>query len=372
MAAESNRLERIQRFWNEQSDWNAHVAIYDSPDVRDPRKREEAFEAAGELDARRLAGFLHPSSRVVDLGCGIGRVIRPLAGLCREIIGVDISTTMLDKARSYLDGLPQVRLVHTDGASLPSIEDASVDFVYSLLCLIHVDRRSAYRYLREIERVLRPDGLAFLEFQNILSAEGLAKFQSVVEGDYPLELYTLEELRALLGSVGLEILTCHETAEYLHLTVVRGRRDAWMGAVSEGISVEGLEATGLFAGSDVAGDGALRARLASRLPRPVTLTLSTGWVQADGTARFQGRGLLPLDRGQERQLGLHWDARGRRLAIELDGEPCSGLETTVADVGVPGPSLLQVGLLPPGFAWNQASQESFPQLFYSRELPSVG
>ena len=143
-------------FWDEQARWNALVAICDSPDIRDPTRAEASFVEEGEHTARTLLAFVHPDARVVDLGCGIGRVIRPLAPHVREIVGVDVSEEMIARARDYLRGIPNQRLVLTNGRSLAGIEDGTVDFLYSLLCFIHVDRRSAYRYFGEIERASPP------------------------------------------------------------------------------------------------------------------------------------------------------------------------------------------------------------------------
>src|SRR5438876_8972233 len=104
--------------------------------VSDP----EAFEAAGRFDADRLNPFITPADTVLDLGCGIGRVTRYVAPLCREIWAVDVSETMLRFARERLAELPNVRFLVGRGISLPELETGSIDFVYSLLTLQHVER----------------------------------------------------------------------------------------------------------------------------------------------------------------------------------------------------------------------------------------
>ena len=145
----------MERFWNRPAEWNVLRAIYDTDAVRDPARGAEAFDQAGASDAARLAVCIHPDMLVVDLGCGIGRVMKPLAPLCREIIGFDISEAMIQGSREYLAGIANARVEKTAGSSLPTIEDASVGFLYSVLCFIHVDKRSAFRYFREIQRVLQ-------------------------------------------------------------------------------------------------------------------------------------------------------------------------------------------------------------------------
>jgi 2-polyprenyl-3-methyl-5-hydroxy-6-metoxy-1,4-benzoquinol methylase len=44
---------------------------------------------------------LHPTfapARALDFGCGVGRVLIPLAARCREVTGVDVSPAMLEGA----------------------------------------------------------------------------------------------------------------------------------------------------------------------------------------------------------------------------------------------------------------------------------
>ena len=200
------QLGKQKAFWDKAARDHLLVAILDSPETRNGDTAWQSFDATGHDTARSLLGFVHPDARVVDLGCGIGRVLRPLAAHCKEIVGVDISSEMLEEAQGYLSGVGNAQLLRTPGRTLPGIEDASVDFLYSLLCLIHVDRRSTFRYLGEIKRVLQPNGVAYLQFQDLTTEPGLQKFLDVVDQDYPLEFYTIPEIQRFLQANGLDAL----------------------------------------------------------------------------------------------------------------------------------------------------------------------
>ncbi len=174
--------------------------------VSDP----EAFEAAGRYDGERLGRFIEPTDTVLDLGCGIGRVTRYVAPLCHEIWAVDVSETMLRFARERLAELPNVRFLVGRGTSLPELETGSIDFVYSLLTLQHVEREHAFKLLRELRRVLRDGGRAFLTFPNLLSDEYLKAFLHYVDADEVsnparARFYTPQEVERLLPVAGLEI-----------------------------------------------------------------------------------------------------------------------------------------------------------------------
>ncbi|WP_299056116.1 class I SAM-dependent methyltransferase [uncultured Nocardioides sp.] len=77
-------------------------------------------EAAGDDvhgEATFLAGLLGPGSRVLDAGCGTGRVAVRLAGLGHEVVGVDVDEAMLDVARA---AAPALTWRGVDLAALPA------------------------------------------------------------------------------------------------------------------------------------------------------------------------------------------------------------------------------------------------------------
>jgi len=169
-----------------------------------------AFETAGRDDAERFGPFIDPADTVLDLGCGIGRVTRYVAPLCREIWAVDVSETMLRFARQRLAELPNVHFVLGRGTALPEIETGSIGFAYSLLTLQHVEREHAFKLLREVRRVVRDGGRAFLTFPNLLSDEYLRAFLHYVDVDEVgnparARFYTPQEVERLLPVAGLEI-----------------------------------------------------------------------------------------------------------------------------------------------------------------------
>ncbi|HEX6679668.1 MAG TPA: methyltransferase domain-containing protein, partial [Gaiellaceae bacterium] len=86
----------------------------------------------------------------------------------------------------------------------------SVDFAYSLLTLQHVEREHAFKLLREVRRVVRDGGRAFLTFPNLLSDEYLQAFLHYVDVDEVsnparARFYTPQEVERLLPAAGFEI-----------------------------------------------------------------------------------------------------------------------------------------------------------------------
>lgn len=96
--------------------------------------------------------------RVLDFGCGTGIFTRQAAAHAREVIGIDVSFGMLEQAARVCDGLPNLRLLHTDGIHVP-LPDTCVDIVVARETLCYVSDAKIASLLSEILRVTKPGGL---------------------------------------------------------------------------------------------------------------------------------------------------------------------------------------------------------------------
>ena len=122
----------------------------------------DAFWSSGRRDLEDLVlrGVkLEPSAEVLEIGCGIGRLLRPVSERVARVTGVDISGEMIRLGREALADRPNVRLERTEG-DLSAAADQSLDLVYSHIVFQHVPSRAAIsRYVAEAARVLKPGGL---------------------------------------------------------------------------------------------------------------------------------------------------------------------------------------------------------------------
>lgn len=99
----------------------------------------------------------------LDVGCGNGRHCEVLAETVETVVGLDISCRLLHQARERLTGSSVgPDLVQADAATLP-IRDDSVDVCLSIATIHHLrDRATRVESLREIGRVLAPEGRALV------------------------------------------------------------------------------------------------------------------------------------------------------------------------------------------------------------------
>jgi SAM-dependent methyltransferase len=100
-------------------------------------------------------------SRVLDLGCGIGRIAAALAPRVASIVGLDLSPEMIGQAYRRTSGLTNVTFVVGDGDSLAPLADRSIDVVLavdSFPYIVQCGRDLASSHFAEAARVLRKGG----------------------------------------------------------------------------------------------------------------------------------------------------------------------------------------------------------------------
>ncbi|MCW2681468.1 MAG: SAM-dependent methyltransferase [Frankiales bacterium] len=106
-------------------------------------------------EAAYVAALVPPGSRVLDAGCGTGRVAIELAARGYEVSGVDSDASMLDVARAAAPGLPWhlADLVAYEG-------DGSYDLVVAAgNVMIFLEPGTGPEVVRRLAAALRPDGL---------------------------------------------------------------------------------------------------------------------------------------------------------------------------------------------------------------------
>jgi ubiquinone/menaquinone biosynthesis C-methylase UbiE len=125
-----------------------------------------------ESELKRIPPEQRGRGTALEIGCGPGRLMRPMSRHFSEIHGVDVSDEMIALAREKLRDVPNAYPYATNGASLERSGSESVDFVYSYAVFQHIPSPEViFEYLCEIRRVLKPGGLARLHF-NGLPKEG--------------------------------------------------------------------------------------------------------------------------------------------------------------------------------------------------------
>jgi SAM-dependent methyltransferase len=148
---------------------------------------------------------VRPGARVLDVGCGVGRLMLRLQRRGCETIGADILRRDLLSAQRRLagTGLPST-LVQADGGRLP-FDNASFDFVACTETLEHA--ADAGLMARELARVLRPGGRLVVSVPDALPELVAYRFYDLYRHD-PFghrRIYTRGSIVRAVEAVGLRV-----------------------------------------------------------------------------------------------------------------------------------------------------------------------
>jgi len=174
--------------WSVQQSEEASVALYS---LGNPQLLERA---TAEIVAQLKAwGAVTNDTAILDIGCGIGRLLVALAPEVRSATGIDVSAEMVKAARRRCAPHSNVTVIKGDGRGLGDLEDGAFEVVIAVDSFPYL-RQSGYalveRFFAESARVLKPGGqLVILNYSD--SEEDTA-------GE--------NEVRSLAATNGLEVL----------------------------------------------------------------------------------------------------------------------------------------------------------------------
>lgn len=238
MASFSDRyLERQKAFWNVKNEQSARfnrVMTAETPS-------ETLWRASAERDLRTVLDGIapQPSWTILDLGCGVGRILAELKGRYPfdRLIGVDLSEEMLRFTQKNIGENKRILLYANNGRSLQMIPDASIDFAYSVDVFIHIcDVGVVLDYFREVCRVLKRNGLFRFNvwrfdpektFGNSLGGRfaksmyklgiwsaGMHRWSPGEEAEFNGNKYMLREIDSLIRKSGLTVCAIQTKADY--------------------------------------------------------------------------------------------------------------------------------------------------------------
>lgn len=200
----------------------------------DGSSNEEVVRLTGAYSARQVATALalEPGDRVLELGCGVGRIGRDLAPQVAHWEGADISANMLGVARERLADCANVGLTELTRTSLAPLADASFDKAYCVAVFIHMDKEDFYIYLEELARVLKPGGLLYFDTWNLASPVGWRRYALEVDqhrGADPAvrkdvarnQFSTPEEVRVFLEHAGFDPLLLLDDSPWVQATAMK-------------------------------------------------------------------------------------------------------------------------------------------------------
>ncbi len=189
------------------------------------QQTEDEFDRTGAFEVQRLVtvdlplltGRRDPKTlRLLEIGCGAGRMTKHLAAMFGEVAGVDVSGEMIHQARERLAGIGNVQFYETSGVDFPMLDDESFDLILSAYVFQHVPGAAVIRSnLDDAWRVLKPGGV--FRFQtNAITAFHFDELEkdTWTGAEFPeaeLRRFAIEKNAQLISLVGAETQYCWTT-----------------------------------------------------------------------------------------------------------------------------------------------------------------
>jgi SAM-dependent methyltransferase len=167
----NEQLRKMRDDWDQRARENARYYV----NTATKEWTDEEFFASGErtvadevlTDLVNICQGKPPREmRVLEIGCGAGRVTRALARLFGEVHGVDVSGEMIRQAKLALRDCPNAFVYQNNGQDLDVLPQLEFDFAFSSIVFQHIPSRDIIEnYVREVHRLLRPGALFKFQVQ---------------------------------------------------------------------------------------------------------------------------------------------------------------------------------------------------------------
>lgn len=171
LMTEQEQLAKMQQDWDSRARENARYYVA----TMQEQWSDEEFFHSGERavneqirnDMINICQGKEPKEmRVLEIGCGAGRITRALGNLFGEVHAVDVSGEMVQLAGKATAHQPHVHVYQNNGKDLSVIPAEPFDFAFSMIVFQHIPSRDIIEnYVREVGRLLRPGALFKFQVQ---------------------------------------------------------------------------------------------------------------------------------------------------------------------------------------------------------------
>lgn len=222
----TRQLDKMREDWDRRARENARYYVASGRE----QWTDEEYYRSGEINVEReiltdlgnvCQGKNPRRMKVLEIGCGTGRITRALARQFGQVYAVDISAEMVQQAQQALRVFRNAHVFQNNGRDLTVIrrtgfwrllERAGIaplrfDFAFSYIVFQHIPSRDVIEsYVREVHRLLRPGGL--FKFQ----VQGCARMDETDDSWLGVP-FTEADARAMAERCGFEMRYHHGEGE---------------------------------------------------------------------------------------------------------------------------------------------------------------
>jgi len=170
---------KMKKEWNERTKMNPLFVI-----ATDHSETEEDFWNSGIDECNDILGISTEryqkiienkdtsSMNILEIGCGIGRILIPMRKIFGNVTGIDISSEMVLLGQKYVSDIPNCSIVENNGMDLAEFSDNSFDFCYSFIVFQHIpEKQIVENYIKEVSRILKSSCLFRFQVRGTISTK---------------------------------------------------------------------------------------------------------------------------------------------------------------------------------------------------------
>jgi glycosyltransferase involved in cell wall biosynthesis/2-polyprenyl-3-methyl-5-hydroxy-6-metoxy-1,4-benzoquinol methylase len=159
--------------WEEWGRRDPYFGVFTDPKFRRSRLTSESKQELFDTGPSHVHGVLTTIRKhidanfapqtVLDFGCGVGRLLLPFAAIAENVVGLDVSRSMLEEARRNCDerGIRNVRLLLSDD-ELSTLTD-KFDLIHSCIVFQHIPVPRGRAIIARLLEHLRPGGVCAIQ-----------------------------------------------------------------------------------------------------------------------------------------------------------------------------------------------------------------
>jgi SAM-dependent methyltransferase len=230
--------------WQAWGNQDSYYAVLTDPEYRKENltaESRERFFASGEKHVRYvLARMAHHfgetcRNKMLDYGCGVGRLIIPFAEHYRQVFGVDMSEGMLTEARKVADArdLTNIVFMQSDGSDLAALPNKHFDLIHSVIVFQHIPVVHGYAIMENLMARVAPGGIIALHvnlrrnasrlrklintarrFRLIHILANIATGKPAIEPRMQMNCYSLDRIAGLMSAQGFEAMIAEQYSDY--------------------------------------------------------------------------------------------------------------------------------------------------------------
>lgn len=199
--------------------------------IKVPDRRTEDLWARGVERRDRLLehtrsvvpDFSIEGTRTLEIGCGPGRILVPMAHAGARAYGIDISSPTLRRCRRFAAERGVDVTLETADSSIPF--DVEFDYVYSMAVFMHLPRRTVLEYLIAANESLADDGVCSFTFRDLDHPKSREKLRADRHKHYStrVRFHTADEVRNYMTIAGFEDVTVRKDEHEIPSLVALGR-----------------------------------------------------------------------------------------------------------------------------------------------------